>query len=146
MNDENNFPLMLNSQFCFLFTYEEMQERRTSKAQSTTANFLWQRYLLMYKDGKCYVENSFAYAPEMTMDSGDKTKEATANLWVCGKFSLTARAHEQTLVYHIFSLTHKNWSASFSANVFVTKFEQIFSCTRANKNGQLKIATGNALV
>ena len=50
----------------------------------------------MYKLGQCYVQNSFAYAPERTMDSRDKTEEATSNLGVCGKFSVTAHAHERT--------------------------------------------------
>ena len=50
------------------------------------ASSLWQRYLLVYKDSKCYVENSFAYAPEMTMDTRDKTTAAIANFWVCAKF------------------------------------------------------------
>ena len=56
----------------------------------------------------------------MAMDSRDKTEEATANLWVCGKCSVTGRAHEQTFAHEIFSLPYKNWRASFSANVFVT--------------------------
>ena len=43
------------------------------------ASILWQRYLLVYKDSKCSVENLLAYAPEMIMDSGDKMEEATAN-------------------------------------------------------------------
>ena len=46
----------------------------------SAARFLRQKHLLVYKDSKCYVENSFASAPEMTMESGDKTEEATANL------------------------------------------------------------------
>ena len=44
------------------------------------ATFLSQKYLLIYKDSKYYVEHSFAHGPEMTMDSGHKTEEATANL------------------------------------------------------------------
>ena len=59
------------------------------------ASFLGQKYLLVYKDRKCYVENSFAYAPEMTMYSGDKTEEVTANFFVCGKFYVADRAQEQ---------------------------------------------------
>ena len=42
----------------------------------------------------------------MVMGSGDKA-EATANLWRCGKFSMTCRAHEQTFAYNIFSLPRK---------------------------------------
>ena len=74
----------------------------------------------MYKDSKCYVDNSFAYEPEMSMDSGDKTEEATTNLWVSGKFPVTDCAHEQTFAYEFFSLRHKNWCASFLANGFAT--------------------------
>ena len=62
-------------------------------------------FLLAYKDSKCYVENSFAYAPEMTMDSRDKTEEATANPWVSSKSSVTGRAHKQTFVWHFFFTT-----------------------------------------
>ena len=53
-------------------------------------------------DSKCYQENSFAYAPLMIMYSGSKTEEATGNLWLCGKFSVKSRAHEQTFAYDIF--------------------------------------------
>ena len=64
---------------------------------------------------------TLAYALEMTMDSRQKTGEATANLWVRGKFSVIGCAHELTFAYDIFSLPHaKNWRASFSANTFVT--------------------------
>ena len=34
----------------------------------------------MYKNSKCYDENTFACAPEMTMDSRDKTEETTVDL------------------------------------------------------------------
>ena len=44
----------------------------------------------------------FAYAPETTVESRDKTEEATANLGVCGKFSVTGCAHEQTFAYDIY--------------------------------------------
>ena len=104
----------------------------------SVVSFLWQRYLLVDKNSKCYAESSFAYVPEMTMDSGDKTEEATANLWVCVKFSVTGRTRRQTFACDNFSLPYKNWHASFSANVFVTKFGQIFSCIRANKNSHWK--------
>ena len=55
--------------------------------------------MLVYKDSKRYVENSLAYAPDMTIDSGDETEEATADLWACGKFSVTGRVHEQTFAH-----------------------------------------------
>ena len=74
----------------------------------------------MYKDRICHAENSFAHAPEMTMDSGEKTEEAIANLCVCAKYSVTGRAPQRTFAYDIFSLPHKNWRASFPANTFVT--------------------------
>ena len=45
----------------------------------------------------------FACAPEMTTSSEDKTEEAAANLWVCDKFSVTGRAHEQTFACDVFS-------------------------------------------
>ena len=48
----------------------------------------------------------FAYALEITMDSEDKTEEATANLRVCGKFSVTGRARKQTFARDIFFLYH----------------------------------------
>ena len=70
----------------------------------------------MHKDSKCYVENSFSYPPEMNIDIEDKTEEATANLWVRGKFSGTDRAHEQTIALDLFSLPHKNWRVRFLAN------------------------------
>ena len=54
------------------------------------------------------------------------------------QISMTGRGHEQTFKYDIFSLPHKNWRASFSANAFVTKFGQILSCIRANKDGHWK--------
>ena len=38
----------------------------------------------------------------MIMYSGSKTEEATGNLWLCGKFSVKSRAHEQTFAYDIF--------------------------------------------
>ena len=84
----------------------------------------------MYKGGKYYVENSFAYWPEMTMDSEDKTEETPANLWVYGTFSATGRAHEQTFAYEIFTLPHKNRRTSFLVNGLVTE----------------KLATENVLV
>ena len=75
--------------------------------------------MLVYKDSKCYVENSFACAPAMTVDSGDKTEEESANLLVCGKCPVTGRAHEQTFAYDIFSLPHKSWRASFYMTFFL---------------------------
>ena len=44
--------------------------------------------------------------PEVTTDSGDKAEEATVNLRVSGKFTVTCRAHEQTFAYDIFFLFH----------------------------------------
>ena len=46
------------------------------------------------------------YVPEITMDSGDKTEEATANLWVYGKLFVMGGAREQTFAYDIFSFPH----------------------------------------
>ena len=107
------------------------------------ASFLRQRYLLVYKDSKCYVENSFAYVPEMTMDSRDKSEKATFNLWVCGKFSVTGRAHEQTFAHHIFSLPHKKLQQMYFSHKSSGKFshvhEQIKKVTE-------KPATENVLV
>ena len=67
----------------------------------------------MYKDRKCYSENSFADAPEMAKDSGDKTEEATANHWVCGRFSVTDNARKQTLAYDMFFFATKTDSLVF---------------------------------
>ena len=67
----------------------------------------------MYENSKYYVENSFAYAPETTMDSEDKTEEAITNLWVSGKFSVMGRAREQTFSCDIFSLPQKTGASVF---------------------------------
>ena len=49
----------------------------------------------------------------MTIDSRNKTEEATANLLVCGKFSGMGRAHEQTFAYDIFSCHLKTGAPVF---------------------------------
>ena len=54
------------------------------EAKCTRANFLWQAFcdkdICPCIESKYFVENSLAYAPEITMDSKDKIEEATANL------------------------------------------------------------------
>ena len=65
----------------------------------SVAGFLWQRYLLVYKESKCYVENLFAYAPEMTIDSEDKTEETVANLLVYGNLFFRGKIPANFLMY-----------------------------------------------
>ena len=89
------------------------------KSKFSVASFLLQRYLLVYKDSKCYVENSFAYALEKTGQVETKPKKPLPTSDYVANF-LWRVVHMNFPIWHFFSLPHKNRRASFSANGFVT--------------------------
>ena len=63
---------------------DEAVLKPSAHEQIFCGSFLSQRYSLVYKDSKCCVENSFHYAPEMTMDSREKNGRSHCqplNMW-----------------------------------------------------------------